>query len=397
MNQKIENQQNQQPPVGAVLVVGGGVGGIQAALDLANSGFKVYLVEEESAIGGKMAQLDKTFPTNDCSMCIISPKLVEVGRHLNIEILSYAEVVKVEGEPGNFSVQVRQKPRFIELDKCTGCGDCAKACPVEVPNAFDAHLINRKAAYKHYPQAIPNAFAIDKLGVSPCKANCPAGIHVQGYVALIKQKKFKEALALIRKNNPLPAICGRVCTHPCETACSRKKVDDPLAIMYLKRFVSDWEYTQAEPELSAIEKRREEKVAIVGAGPAGLSAAYYLSLEGYPVTIFEASSKPGGMMVWGIPEYRLPREILKKDIEYIRRLGVEIKINTPIGPTLTLDDLFNQGFKAAFLGVGAQKSMKLGVEGEDLKGVIHGIEYLKVINASKELHLGDRVAVIGGG
>lgn len=397
MDEKVKTQQNLPSPVGAVLVIGGGVGGIQAALDLANSGFKVYVVEEESAIGGKMAQLDKTFPTNDCSMCIISPKLVEVGRHLNIEVLSYAEVVRLEGEPGNFSVQIKQKPRFIELDRCTGCGDCAKVCPVEVPNAFDENLSRRKAAYKRYPQAIPNAFAIEKRGISPCKANCPAGIHVQGYIALIKQKKFKEALNLIRKNNPLPSICGRVCTHPCETACSRSKVDDPIAIMHLKRFVSDWEYSQKELEVPRVETKREERVAIIGAGPAGLSAAYYLALEGYSVTIFESSSEPGGMLYWGIPEYRLPRAILKKDIEFIKQLGVEIRTNTPIGEQFSLEDLLAAGFKAIFLGVGAQKSTRLNIEGENLAGVIPGIDYLKAINSGKELPLGNRVAVIGGG
>ena len=188
--------------VGAVMVVGGGIGGIQAALNLAETGYKVYLVEKSPAIGGVMAQLDKTFPTNDCAMCILSPKLVECGRHLNIEILTCSEVMGVEGEAGNFEVTVKKHPRYIDLQKCTGCGDCAQACPVELPSEFDQGLALRKATFRPFAQAFPGAFAIDKIGKPPCRLTCPAGVNVQGYIALISKGKYNEALALIKENPP---------------------------------------------------------------------------------------------------------------------------------------------------------------------------------------------------
>jgi len=274
--------------VGAVMVVGSGIAGIQASLDLANSGMKVYLVENGISIGGVMAQLDKTFPTNDCSACILSPKLVEVGRHPNVEILTRRTVNAVEGEPGRFKVKMTKAPRFIDLNKCTGCGDCANACPVEVPSGFNEGLSTRKATYRHFPQAIPSGFAIDKLGTAPCKANCPTHISVQGYVALIAKGQFKEALRLIKKDNPFPIVCGRVCNHPCETACMRGKVDEPIDIMHLKRFVADLDLKAETRYIPEVKEKKNKKVAMVGAGPASLTAAYYLAAEGYDCEVFES-------------------------------------------------------------------------------------------------------------
>ncbi|MCG8400543.1 MAG: FAD-dependent oxidoreductase, partial [Firmicutes bacterium] len=183
--------------IGSVLVVGAGISGIQASLDLAESGYYVYLVEQSPAIGGTMPRLDKTFPTNDCSMCILSPKLVECGRHLNVEKHMLTDIVDVQGEPGNFKVKLRKQARYIDLDKCTGCGDCKDVCPVDMPSQFDADLGRRKAIYKMYAQAMPAAYSIEKTGVSPCKAACPAGVNAQGYVQLIKDEKFIESWQLI--------------------------------------------------------------------------------------------------------------------------------------------------------------------------------------------------------
>jgi len=380
--------------VGAVLVVGGGIGGIQASLDLAESGYFVYLVESSPAIGGVMAQLDKTFPTNDCSMCILSPKLVEAGRHLNIMPLTYSEVLEVRGEPGAFEVTVRKKSRYIDPLKCTGCGECTQACPVNVKNQFDEGLVDRKAIYRPYAQAFPNIFTIEKGDRAPCGLTCPAHIHVQGYVALIGAGKYKEALSLIWKDLPLPRTLGRICPHPCERECNRKELDEPISICALKRFVAD---NIKEGFLPKKEEPKEEKIAIIGSGPAGLTAATYLSLKGYPVTIFEALPVIGGMLYTGIPSYRLPKDVLEDEIKVIQSLGIEIKTNSPIGPNLTLNQLFENGYKAIFLGVGAHQDQKLNIPGEENPNVIPGVVFLRKVNLGQSVNIGNRVAVIGGG
>ncbi|MGQ9509898.1 MAG: FAD-dependent oxidoreductase, partial [Thermodesulfobacteriota bacterium] len=415
--------------VGAALVVGGGIAGVQAALDLANSGIKVYLLERSPAIGGKMAQLDKTFPTNDCAMCIVSPKLVEVGRHLNIEILTDSELLALDGNPGHFKATIRRYPRYIDLKKCTGCSECTEVCPVFLPNEFNEGLDQRRAIYRPYPQAVPNTFLVTKRGTSPCKATCPADTSAQGYIALIKEGRYKEALEVIKEYNPFPASVGRVCNHPCEEKCNRSKLDAPVSICSLKRFVADWVYEHREelkkeekkessflgiPEDERVE-RPEARVAIVGAGPAGLSCAHQLSRMGYRVTIFEALPVAGGMMRVGIPSYRLPRDVLQREIdEIINHPNVELKLSTPIR---NINSLFEAGYSAIFLAIGAHEPQKLGIPGEEALGVHHGVPFLQGVSLAERYGItegfedrfiiafgipiapkvGERTVVIGGG
>jgi heterodisulfide reductase subunit A len=241
---------------------------------------------------------------------------------------------------------------------------------------------------------VPNAFVIDKKETPPCKMACPLRMDVQGYIALIRVGKFKEAYELIRRTNPLPAVCGRVCYHPCEEECKRNHLDDPLAIRALKRFACE-QFDINELEIPEIEKNGR-RVAIVGSGPAGLTAAHDLALMGFSVTIFEALPEPGGMLRVGIPEYRLPKAILKEEIGYIERLGVEIKTNTRIGEEITLEDL-RRDYEAVFIATGAHESRKLRIPGEEADGVIHGMDFLRRVNLGEEVEIGDRVAVIGGG
>ncbi len=381
--------------VGAVMVVGAGIAGVQASLDLAKSGFFVHLVEKQPAIGGVMAQLDKTFPTNDCSMCILSPKLVECGRHLNIQIHTLSEVTEIRGEPGSFKATLVKEPRYIDPAKCTGCGDCTKVCPVLMPDTFNAGLADWKATYRLYPQAIPSTFAIKKLDRAPCTLTCPAEINVQGYVQLIKMGKYEQAVKLIMERLPLPGVLGRVCPHPCEDKCRRQELDAAVAICSLKRFAAD-QVDLANFTPPPVEAR-PEKVAIIGSGPAGLACAYHLALKGYRPTIFEALDKPGGMLRVGIPDYRLPKDVLDKEINNILRLGVELKTNSALGRDFTLDGLFDQGYQAVFLGLGCHAGKPLGIPNEDTEGVIQGVEFLRKNNLGQPLTVGKKLAVIGGG
>jgi len=380
----------------SVLVIGGGIAGIQAALDMSDAGFRVYLVERSSSIGGRMAQLDKTFPTLDCSSCILTPKMADVPRKPNITLMTYTEVVAVEGQAGAFQVALEKKPRYVDVESCTGCGLCTEVCPVELPSDFNAGLDTHKAIYRLFPQAIPAAFVIEKRE-SPCKSACPAHIPVQGYVALIAQGKFREALERVREAGvPFVGSLGRVCYHPCETICKRGEWDEPVSICALKRIAYDAGVSDDYPK--RIPPRWKERVAIVGAGPAGLTAAYELVRKGYLVTVFDALPVAGGMLAVGIPAYRLPRTVLNQEIEYIRALGVQVQLNTPIGRDggPSLEDL-QQDFKAIFLAVGAHISSRLNVSGEDLTGVLHGVNFLRQLNLDKPVEVGKRVAVIGGG
>ncbi len=314
---------------------------------------------------------------------------------MNIELLTNTEVEKVEGDPGAFRVTVSRKPRYIDTSLCTGCGDCAEACPVELPSIHDQGLAKRKAAYKKYPQAIPGAFAVEKADRAPCRLACPAGINVQAYVQLVGLGKYEEALRLIMERLPLPGVLGRICPHPCEEACRRGELDQPVAIRDLKRLAAD----SHDPRLIHGRKTTagEARVAVIGSGPAGLSAAYHLALRGVLSTVFEALPKPGGMLRVGIPDHRLPRRILDQEIEVIKDLGVEIRTNTALGRDVTVDGLLRDGYEAVYLATGAHQGMKLGIPGEEAEGVRQGVDFLREVNLQGRPPVGNRVAVIGGG
>ncbi len=276
---------------------------------------------------------------------------------------------------------------------CSNCDTCAFVCPQEVQFSTVVRVLREMAVKEGYVD--PGAF--ERLGTGPCKASCPANISICGFISAISQGQYAEGLKLIKREMPFPAVCGRVCPHPCEEACNRGEVDEPIAIEYLKRFLADVDLASDTQYLPEIKEQKEDKVAIVGAGPAGLTTAYYLAIAGYRVTIFEKLPVAGGMMAVGIPEYRLPRNILQGEIDVIKKLGVEIKLNFEIGKDLSFEDM-RKDYKAVFISVGCHQAMKLGIPGEDdFDGVVDCITFLREINlGTPPAHKG-RLVVLGGG
>ena len=305
----------------------------------------------------------------------------------------------------------QEEGRFPELfvsylaAPCYHCDEpiCAVVCPNEAITKRDEDgivVVDRDKCREEHTCGIISETAMgpDFLygeSEAPCQVACPAHLYIPAYTALIAKGKFKEALDVIRRRMPLPSVCGRVCLHPCETACRRQELEEPIAIMALKRFVSD-HVSQERPE--RLPQTQKDKVAIIGSGPAGLAAAYDLIRLGYGVTVFEALPVAGGMLSAGIPEHRLPREVLKQDIDYIEAIGVEIKTGTPVDLGKGLDELLNsQGYGAVLLALGAGKGQKLAIPGADLEGTLIGTSFMKDVNLGNSVKAGQKVLVIGGG
>jgi len=299
----------------------------------------------------------------------------------------------------------------VDVQACVACGECVEVCPVNaltlgqklcaktpVPTVQTPTPRDSAWGPEHWnPNYRTNGKVVADSGSSPCKAGCPAHIGIQGYIKKAAQGKYREALELIKKENPFPAVCGRVCPRSCEAACTRGEIDEPLAVDEIKKFIAEQDLNEAHRFVPTKKNSYTQRIAVVGAGPAGLSCAYYLAVEGYPVTVFERQPVLGGMLTLGIPSYRLEKNVVQAEIEVLRELGVTFRTGVNVGTDVTLAELRNQGFQAFYLAVGAQSGRSLGLEGEGNDGVLSGVDFLRRVNLGTLSALRGPTVVIGGG
>ena len=303
----------------------------------------------------------------------------------------------------------------VDEAKCVACAQCVEVCPgnaLKLGQKLCSDCALPEPEYTKVTETFNFAKAVNEnyrenredvmpTGTAPCKAACPAHVPVQGYLKLAAQGRYTDALELIKKENPFPAVCGRICNKRCEAECTRGSVDEAVAIDEVKRFIADHDMNEATrfiPKMvNQIGRPYTEKIAIIGAGPAGMSCAYYLANKGYPVTVFDRNPVPGGMLTLGIPAFRLEKDVLNAEIDILREMGVEFRCGVEVGKDVTIQQLRDEGYKGFYLAIGAQKSAKLNIPGEELEGVFGGVEFLREVNLGNKPAVGKRCAVIGGG
>ncbi len=303
----------------------------------------------------------------------------------------------------------------VDEAKCVACAQCVEVCPgnaLKLGQKLCSDCALPEPEYTKVTETFNFAKAVNEnyrenredvmpTGTAPCKAACPAHVPVQGYLKLAAQGRYTDALELIKKENPFPAVCGRICNKRCEAECTRGSVDEAVAIDEVKRFIADHDMNEATrfvPKMvNQIGRPYTEKIAIIGAGPAGMSCAYYLANKGYPVTVFDRNPVPGGMLTLGIPAFRLEKDVLNAEIDILREMGVKFRCGVEVGRDVTIQQLRDEGYKGFYLAIGAQRSAKLNIPGEELEGVFGGVEFLREVNLGNKPAVGKRCAVIGGG
>ena len=299
----------------------------------------------------------------------------------------------------------------VDRDKCVACGQCVENCPV---NALKlGQKLCSKEPIIEKPRPLPydlewgedkwnpnyrlNRVNVSESGTSPCKSECPAHIGIQGYIKLAAQGRYREALELIKYENPFPAVCGRICPRNCESACTRGDIDSPVAIDEIKKFIAEQDLKENRRYIPRIKHSYGKKIAIIGGGPSGLSCAYFLAVEGYKVTVFEKEKQLGGMLTLGIPSFRLEKPVVEAEIDILRELGIEFRTGIEVGKDITIEKLREEGYEAFYLAIGAQEGKTLGISGEDSSSVIMGVDFLKAVNLGEPLEVKGKTVVIGGG